>query len=314
MRSHPTTATIPRRRLQLAIAAMACAMFACNTGAARGAGGPAGLPGPPPGAGTGFPLPPPPGQAPAPQPSGTTVAIPPSGSLPGLLSGSAGLSRSRLKLRIACRAGGLATLGAAALGRVTPAHARYRCAGGRSTVSFALTKAVVGQINRAGSVTATVTFTQSRAIERLAVNVGPRPPQPVYWTSVFGLVCGAPGSSQAQLQAPNFTVTPSTTIDVRPWLAVYTSATGWQWLGTNGPNASRWYRWTATPSGVAEWRTPSGTIAPWTWSPIAVQPGRGTYVIAVFEAIYWYSHPAYVWRYAHSVPGTNLTSTYCTYG
>ena len=109
--------------------------------------------------------------------------------------------------------------------------------------------------------------------------------------------------------APNFTVTPATTIDVRPWLAWYTAATGWQWLGTDGPDASRWYRWTGTPDGVAEWHTPSGAINPWTWGPISISPGQGTYVIAVLEAVYWYSHPVYVWRFAHSYP----TSPYCAY-
>lgn len=310
---------IPRQRCaHVAIAALVCAVVAGNAGVASGAGGPPGLPGPPPGAGTGFPLPPPPGQAPPPQPSGTAVAIPPSGSLPGLLSGSAGVGRSGLKLRIACRAGGVARLGAPTVARGTLAEARYKCAGGRSTVSFALTKANVLQINRAGSVVATVKFTQGGASERLAVSVGPRPPAPVFWTSVFGLLCGAPGSNQAQLDAPNFSVTPTTTIDVRPWLASYTPATGWQWLGTGGQNASRWYRWTATPGGVFEWGAPVGPINPWIWAPITIRPG--TNVIALFEAIYWYSHPVYVWRYAHSFPGAtststaNPTSTYCAYG
>jgi len=217
-----------------------------------------------------------------------------------------------LNLRIACDAGGHATLSVPALASGTVAQARYKCAGGRSTVSLPLGKRIAQQITSTGSVLARVAFTQGGATESQSVTVGPRPPSAAYWTSVFGLRCGAPGSNQADLTAPNFTVTPPTTIDVRPWLAWYTGATGWHWLGTEGPNASRWYRWTAAPGGVAEWSTPSG-INPWAWTPITVNPGHGTYVIAVFEAIYWYSHPEYVWEYVHSGVTPYANTTYCVY-
>jgi hypothetical protein len=139
-----------------------------------------------------------------------------------------------------------------------------------------------------------------------------RPQAASYWTSDFGLRCNRPGY-QAQLLAPNFSDTLPTTIDVRPWLAWYTDANGWHWQGTVAASASRWYRWTAIPSGVAEWRTPGGEITPWNWSPISVTPGHGTYVIAVFEAIYWYSHPQYVWSYARSGEGVGAVTTYCAY-
>lgn len=289
--------------------ALACLVFAADVGQAKAAGAPAGLPGPPPGAGTGFPLPPPPAQAPPGEPSGPSATIPFASSGPGLLSGSAGLSGRRLRLQVACSAGGRAALSVPGLGRGTVAQARYKCVAGRSTVSFSLAQRTTQQITRGGSVLARVAFKQGGATENLSVMVGPRPVTPGFWTSVFGLECGAPGAGQTELLAPNFTVTPSTTIDVRPWLAWYTAATGWQWLGTDGPNASRWYRWTGTPAGVAEWQTPSGTVSPWTWGPINVTPGHGTYVIAVLEAIYWYSHPVYVWQYAHSYP----SSPYCAF-
>jgi ribosomal protein L37E len=234
--------------------------------------------------------------------------------MPGLLSGTASLGRSGVKLRVACRAGGKATFGVPSFGSASLASARYKCAGGRGTASFALSASIVARINRSGSVLGRVSFTQGGALTRASVMVGPRPPAAVFWTSVFGLQCGAPGGFQAVLQAPNFTVTPPTTIDVRPWLAWYTPATGWQWQGTVGPGASRWYRFTATPTGVAEWRTPLGTVEPWLWSPIAVARGRGVYMTAVFEAVYWYTHPAYVWRFAHSVPGTGPLGGFCAYG
>jgi hypothetical protein len=289
--------------------ALAVVGFATHVGQAKAASSPPGLPGPPPGAGTGFPLPPPPAQDPPPQPSGSPATVPLTPSGPGLLSGSAGLTGRRLRLPIACDAGGHAALSVPGLASGLVAQARYKCAGGRSTVSFTLGKSIARQINGKGSVLAQVAFKQIGATETLSVMVGPSPAAPEFWTSVFGLQCGASGANQATLLAPNFTVTPTTTIDVRPWLAWYTAATGWQWLGTEGPDASRWYRWTGTPNGVAQWHTASGTVNPWTWGPIAVTPGHGTYVISVLEAIYWYSHPVYVWRYAHSYP----SSPYCAY-
>jgi hypothetical protein len=188
------------------------------------------------------------------------------------------------------------------------ASTAYKCARGRATVSFSLASRVAQQINHSGSVLGAVVFSGAGGNERMSVEVGPRPPAASFWESFFGLNCAA-GSNQALLTAPNFTDTPTTTIDVRPWLAWYTAATGWQWLGTGGPNASSWYRWTATGHGVAEWQTSTSKLNPWTWGPITVSPGHGTYVIAVLEAIYWYSQPVYVWEYAHSFPST----TYCAY-
>lgn len=289
--------------------ALVCLAFVTDVGQAEAAGGPAGLPGPPPGAGTGLPLPPPPAQAPPPEPFGPAVTIPLDPSGPGLLFGSAGLSGRRLRLQIACSTGGSATLSVPGFATGTVGQARYKCLAGRSTVSFSLSKRVTQQITGSGSVLARVSFKQNGVTESQSVMVGPRSASPGFWTSVFGLQCGAPGADQAELTAPNFTVTPATTIDVRPWLAWYTAATGWQWLGAEGPNASRWYRWTGTPNGVAEWQTSSGKVNPWTWAPITVAPGHGTYVIAVFEAVYWYSHPVYIWQYAHSYP----SSPFCAF-
>src|ERR1700752_2023057 len=89
----------PHVRYALGLA-LAVALFATDPGLARAAGAPAGLPGPPPEAGTGIPLPPPPGQDPPPQPFGSAATLPLNPSGPGLLSGSAGLTGSRLKLQM----------------------------------------------------------------------------------------------------------------------------------------------------------------------------------------------------------------------
>jgi hypothetical protein len=44
-------------------------------------------------------------------------------------------------------------------------------------------------------------------------------------------------------------------------------------------------------------------VRPWpTWAPVSITPGHDTYLVAVFEAIYWYSNPTYVWQNARSGP------------
>lgn len=270
--------------------------------AASSAAAPPGLPGPPPSTGTGFPLPPAPGAAPGPAASIGATTLPTSTAGPGLLTGFLTLSGRSVNVKLACAASGSATL----LGAKTS----YHCKRGRSTARFALTKAQAATIPRLGGITAGLTAVEKRQTERLTVSISRILPAPAYWTSNFGLSCTAQGGNVAQLIAPNFSASLPTTIDVRPWLAWYTPSTGWQWLGSRGPGKSSWYRWTATPSGVFEWQH-NGTIAPWTWSPITVIPGHRTYVVAAFEAVYWYGNPVDVWKYAHSQPGS-LTAD-CVY-
>ena len=294
----------------IGFALLSVLMTAVLAASARAAGAPPGLPGPPPGAGSGIPLPPAPGQPPPPEPSQSAITIPTSAGQPGLLNGFVGLSGKVLKVGIACQGAGSATLSAATVAPGTLAKARYRCSGGRSTIRLALTSTNAMKIARLADVLASLALKQGGATTHLSLALGARAPAPTYWTSFFGFGCTADGSYEGVLTAPNFTDTTPTTIDVRPWLAWYTAATGWQWEGTLGPNHSAWHQWTATPTGVAEWQ-PGGTINPWTWGPISVTPGHGTYVLAVFDAVYWYSNPVYVWSYAASQPG-NLES-YCAY-
>jgi hypothetical protein len=33
----------------------------------------------------------------------------------------------------------------------------------------------------------------------------------------------------------------------------------------------------------------------------------------VFELVYWYTHPSYVWKYGPSVAASNDIETYCGY-
>jgi hypothetical protein len=263
---------------------------------------PPGLPGPPPGAGTGFPIPPAPGASPGPAASLGATTLPTTTAGPGVLTGFVTLSGRSVSVKLACAASGSATL----LG----ARTTYRCRHGRSTATFVLTRARAATVPRLGGIAAKLTVVAQGRTESLTVSVSEILPAPSYWTSNFGLSCNAHGSDIAQLTAPNFSASLPTTIDVRPWLAWYTPSTGWQWLGARGPAKSSWYRWTATPTGVFEWQH-NPTIDPWTWSPITVAAGHGTYVVAVFEAVYWYSDPAYVWNYARTQPGSLTTD--CVY-
>jgi hypothetical protein len=273
------------------------------------AGPPAGLPGPPPSFGQGLPLPPPPGQGPPAQGNqpATTISGTPYG--PGLLTSSATVSGRKLPVKIACQGNGRGQLRAGSVAVKTT----YKCSGGHSTVSFPLTKSQASAITHSANLTGALTLQQGGSTVHLSLFLGRSTPAPNFWISAFGLSCpGGGGTGNANLLAPNFSATQPTTVDVRPWLAWYTTATGWQWLGTLGPDQSAWYRWTATPGGVAEWQQ-GGNITPWTWGPITVAPGHGTYVISVFEAIYWYGHPNDVWEYVHSEPTSTSTTTYCVY-
>jgi hypothetical protein len=137
-------------------------------------------------------------------------------------------------------------------------------------------------------------------------------PTSSFWTD-GGLNCSLLGNYTPYLVAPDFTVNPAAIIDVRPWVAFYTGDHGWQWLGTGGLNRSSWYRWTAGPGGVLQWKTPTGALNPWTWAPIRVGAGQHTDAIGAFEVIYRYAHPRYVWRFARSQVSASASGTYCTY-
>ncbi|MGH2858945.1 MAG: hypothetical protein ACRDMJ_15835 [Solirubrobacteraceae bacterium] len=296
------------RRSAAALGASLAATLLAVASSPALAAGPPSLPGPPPGLGQGLPLPPPPGQAPPPQSPAPALTLGGAPRGPGLLSSFASPHGRQLPVRIACQGNGAARLRAGAIS----AGAAYRCAAGRATIRFTLTKAAASTISRGTGATGSLTLRQGAVTVKLSLSLARSAPAPQFWVSAFGLSCGGGGGGVAQLLAPNFSAGSPTTIDVRPWLAWYTAATGWQWQGTLGAGRSSWYRWTATPGGVAEWAQPAG-ITPWTWGPIDVAPDHGTYVIGVLEAIYWYSHPNDVWAYARSRPDQTSTSAYCAY-
>lgn len=296
-----------------------CLLLTCAAGVGTAAPGaaaaPPPLPGPPPGAAAGFPLPPGPAPPPAPAP-GPGTAIPASGDGPALAAGSAAVAANgRLTLRVVCRAGGRASLSVAALGAPALAQASYRCRDGRAAVPLRIASGDAQRLTRISPAVGRVTLRQGGATARVSIVLAAagRSSSPGVWSD-GGLQCYSPGPSQAYLVAPNFTVTPSTSIDIRPWVATHTAAGGWRWLGVAGRNASRWLRLTATPKGVAQWLDPSGALNPWTWGPIDIPAGEGLSAIGVFEIVYWYGgRPTYLWKYTNSFVAAQTAGAYCTY-
>ena len=217
----------------------------------------------------------------------------------------------QLTLAIACRRGGQVSLTASSLGSGVLARGGYACRNGQGSAQLSLKPGAAGRLAALKSTLARVALGGGNA-ERFSITLGARPTIPRNWSS-GGTECTFLGPNEPYLVAPNFTVTPPAIIDVRPWLAFYTPANGWRWLGTAGVNSSSWYRWSAASSGVTTWLTPTGALNPWTWAPIQVRPGRQTYTIAAFEVIYWYAHPRYVWAYAPSYLGATTAGSYCTF-
>jgi len=317
MRQLPTVNTHsenhPRRtRRARCVALLAVVLFissaTATAWAAAPAGPPPGLPGPPPGAGSGFPAPPAVGSTPGPQPLGPASTIPSHVSGPGLTNGTAHVQGRKFSLAIACQGGGRVTVAASSVAGGALAHASYSCRGGRAVAQLTMSAADAGKLRSLGSAVAVAKLGGQTA----SVTLESRSTPPLYWSD-GGLECSLFGNDEPYSVAPNFTVTPAAIIDVRPWVAWYTPAHGWRWLGTNGVGSSSWYSWTATTAGVEQWVTPAGAVNPWTWAPIHVSAGQNTYAISAFEVIYWYKNLRYVWKYGPSVPSGTSVSTYCSF-
>ncbi len=238
---------------------------------------------------------------------GPASAIPGNVPGPGLLTGDLQLHGRQLAVPLACHGAGGASLTVASLRRTPLARGRYTCVKGRATIALHIPAAFAHRFG--GSVTGSMSLTGGSTY---SVSISSKAIAPRFWSD-GGLQCNLYGTDQPYLVAPNFRVTPAATIDVRPWVAFYTSGAGWRWLGTGGLNKSTWYQWTAGPNGVSSWLTPAGASNPWTWAPISVRPGHATYAIGVFEIEYLYFHPTFAWGYARSQTATGPTSTYCSF-
>jgi hypothetical protein len=275
--------------------------------ASAAAQAPPGPPGPPPGNGTDLPAPP--GTMPSAVPPGTPAAIPASARGPALLSGSPvrlDRGRRRFALALACAADGRLQVRARGVRGGTFARARYRCSSNRATATLRVTRKVAKRLVRRATLAATATATEGGRTTRLDFTLRTRkgsPPVKVFWTD-GRMQCSpdASGAPPAYLVEPDFTTRNQTPISTRGWIAWYTAAGGWHWLGVNGENASRWDAWIATPGGILQFH-PGGAVqpSPYTWGPITVPPGLGIHAVGVYEIVYWVSgKPDYQWQYVNA--------------
>ncbi len=281
------------------------------------------LPGPPPGAGVD--LPGPPRAVPPAAPATTPVTIDPRMPGPALLSNVATLDRSsrRVSLGLSCQATGRIALAARELRRGTLASARYVCRNGHAKVGLRLSVKDAKRLGSRRVVLAATTVRQGASTTRLSLTLrsraGARVKPGGFWSD-GQLQCSSDGQAQGYLIAPNWTATPSTSISTRPWLAWHTAATGWHWVGSRGPGASKWYDWTATPQGIAQWLQPTGvpgqsSAQPWSFGPITIPAGSDVTVVGVFEAVYWWrGRPTWLWNYVRaSAAGVNPNHSSCRF-
>jgi hypothetical protein len=291
------------RRRSIVLLAAAAAAFPATAAAQA----PPAPPGPPPG--NGGDLPAPPGTAPGVVPPGTPGAIPAGATGPGLLSGGAvrfDRKRRRFTLGFACQASGTVSVRGRGIRGGTFARAKYRCNASRANVALRVTRKKAKRVARKATVAATATVAQAGKATRVDFMLhvrGPAPAAKGFWTD-GRLQCSpdASGAPPAYLVEPDFTTRDQTPISTRAWVAWYTRAGGWHWLGVGGENAGRWDTWTATPTGIAQFH-PGGAQQPipYTWGPIAVPAGQGIYAIGVYEIVYWVGgKPDYQWQYVNA--------------
>ena len=284
--------------------------------------GPPPPPGPPPGNGGDLPVSP--GTEPVFVPPGVGATIAGGAPGPGLVDG-AGATFSRatrsFSVALACQANGSIAVRVRKISTRVVARAAYRCAAGRATARLKVTPKVAAGIARNRVVAATATVRQGvRSVKLyLTLRTGAAAAKG-FWTD-GNLQCSPDGSTEplAYLAQPDFTAKSSTPISTRGWVAWYTTAGGWHWLGQDGENAARWQTWTATPTGVAQFH-PNGTAnpVPWTFGPIAVPGGQGLYAVGVYEIVYWVAGtPQYRWQYVNAgatgAVASGAPSLFCSY-
>jgi hypothetical protein len=290
------------RRLAFIVMAALAALPAASAAAQA----PPGPPGPPPGNGSDLPAPP--GTAPAFVPPGTPADIPGTATGPGLLNAEGvafDRASRRFSLPFACQASGSVTVRVRGLSS-RAARRGYSCTGNRAEVKLTAKKKAAKRIARRKRVKATATINQQGRVSKLdfVLYAGSRP-EPVrgFWTD-GRLQCSSDGSGAppALVVEPDFTTRDPTPISTRAWVAWYTAAAGWHWLGVSGENAGRWDTWTATVQGIAQFH-PDGaaTPIPYTWGPISAPIGAGVFAVGVYEIVYWAGgRPDYQWQYVNA--------------
>jgi hypothetical protein len=291
----------------------AAAAAAAQPLAAAAQATPPGLPGPPPGNGTDLPAPP--GTAPAFVAPGTAASVPATTG-PGLVNaGDVALNRAKrtFTLAIACQANGTLSVTAKTASPGTLAKARFRCKSNRASVRLQLSKKVAGRVAKKRTVAATAKLGAKRL--SFTLSAGGKKPKPTgFWTD--GHLQCAP---ESYLVEPDFTTASTTPISTRGWVAWYTAAGGWHWLGVNGEDKGRWDTWTATRTGIAQFH-PEGAIqpVPFTWGPISFPAGQGITAIGVYEIVYWTGgHPQHQWQYVNAgttgAAAAGGATPYCTF-
>ncbi|MDA0168023.1 hypothetical protein OJ998_02910 [Solirubrobacter taibaiensis] len=271
---------------------------------------PSGPPGPPPGSGANLPSSP--GTALSVVPPGAPLNLPDAAG-PGLLRDtSARLNGRGFKLRFACQGDGTLRVRAPRIAAAAIATNRYRCANGRATARLTVSRRSARRIARRSGVAATGVAGHARL--HFTITTRKRTPAAKgFWTD--GHLQCTPGF----LVEPDFTTKNPTPVSTRGWIAVYTTATGWHWFGSQGENRGRWNAWTATRTGIAQFHPgASATPVPWTLGPITVPPGSGRYAVGVYEIVYWVGgRPDHQWQYVNAgttgAVAAGSPTHYCVY-
>ncbi|MDX6731461.1 MAG: hypothetical protein QOC54_1409 [Baekduia sp.] len=309
-----------RAALRLALAALVALLAGPVANAAAQA--PA-APGPPPG--NGGDLPAPPGTAPAFVPPGTPGAVPGATTGPGLLGNAAvKLNRSRhtFSFGLACQQSGSVRVTVRVVSKAPLARAGYRCVSNRATPRLHVSAKVAKSLIRRQTVAATATVAQAGRSSKVYFTLragGGGSDTKGFWTDGHLQCTDSSGAPQAYLVEPDFTTASPTPVSTRGWIAWYSAAGGWHWLGVSGEGAGRWDTWTATVSGITQFHPDGATTpVPWTWGPVSVPAGQGITTVGVYEIVYWVGgKPDHQWQYvnagttgAAAAGGGNL---YCAY-
>jgi hypothetical protein len=244
---------------------------------------------------------------------------------PGLLGNTTvKLNRSTrtFSFALACQQNGSVRVTARVVSKAPLARAGYRCAANRTTARLKVSAKVAKALVRRRTVAATGTITQrghtSKVWFTLRAGGGSTPAQG-FWTDGHLQCTDSAGAPQAYLVEPDFTTASPTPVSTRGWIAWYTAAGGWHWLGVGGEGAGRWDTWTASVSGITQFH-PGGQPdpVPWTWGPVAIPTGQGITAVGVYEIVYWVGgKPDYQWQYvnagvtgAAAAGGGNLSCAY----
>lgn len=319
-----TTPAGARGRLTAALGSLAAVLvlLACLPAGAA-ADTPPTPPGPPPG--NGGDLPAPPGTAPTFVPPGTAAVLPDAVTGAGRLgNGAIGLNSKKgtFAFPFACQANGTIQINAKSAASAPLARAPFKCQSNRATAHLTVTPKLTKVLTKQRSVAATATIKQAGRSSKLyfTLRVGASAVQTKdFWTDGHLQCTDSAGAPQAYLVEPDFTTEATTPISTRGWIAWYSAAGGWHWLGLNGENNSRWDTWTASPTGIVQFHPAGSPVpTPWTWGPISIPVGKGIAVIGVYEIVYWVGgNPSYQWQYvnagstgAAAAGGGNL---YCNY-